>query len=54
MALIMSYENNEVKPKKVYRVLSCVLYSLIKIMFLLTIYHVNQKPEALFLPNQKI
>ena len=30
MELIMSYEINEVKPKKVYRVLSCVLYSIIE------------------------
>ena len=29
MALIMFYENNGVKPKKLYRVLSCVLYYLI-------------------------
>ena len=29
MALIMSHENNEEKTKKVYRVLSCVIYSLI-------------------------
>ena len=25
MALIMFYDNNGIKPKKVYRVLSCVL-----------------------------
>ena len=30
MALIMSYDNNEEKPKKVYRVLSCVVYYLIE------------------------
>ena len=30
MALIMFYENNGIKPKKVYRVFSCFLYSLIK------------------------
>ena len=29
MALIMFYENNEEKPKKVYKVLSCVVYSLV-------------------------
>ena len=29
MALIMFYENNLLKPKKSYRVLSCLLYSLI-------------------------
>ena len=29
IALIMFYENNEVKQKKVYRVLRCVLYYLI-------------------------
>ena len=27
MALIMFYENNGEKPKEVYRVLSCVVYS---------------------------
>ena len=30
MELIIFYENNGVKPKKMYRVLSCVLYSLIE------------------------
>ena len=30
MALIMIYENNGEKQKKVYRVLSCVVYSLIE------------------------
>ena len=30
MALIIVYENNGVNAKKVYRVLSCVIYSLIK------------------------
>ena len=29
MALIMFYDNNGIKPKKVYRVLSCVIYSLV-------------------------
>ena len=29
MALIMIYENNGEKPKYIYRVLSCVVYSLI-------------------------
>ena len=29
MALIMVYENNGDKPKKVYRVLSCAVYDLI-------------------------
>ena len=29
MAQIMFYENNEEKPKKVYKVLSCVVYSLV-------------------------
>ena len=29
MALTMFYENNGIKPKKVYKVLSCVIYSLI-------------------------
>ena len=29
IALIFFYENKEAKPKKVYRVLSCVLYYLI-------------------------
>ena len=29
MALIMVYENNGEKPKNLYRVLSCVVYSLI-------------------------
>ena len=29
MALIMFYENNGLKPKKVYRVLSCVVYYLV-------------------------
>ena len=30
MALILIYENNGEKPKKVYRLLSCVVYSLIE------------------------
>ena len=30
IALIMFYDNRGTKPKKVYRVLSCVLYSLIE------------------------
>ena len=30
IALIMFYENNGTKPKNMYRVLSCVLYYLIK------------------------
>ena len=29
MELMMFYENNGVKPKKVYRLLSCVIYYLI-------------------------
>ena len=29
MALIMSYDNNGIKPKKLYRVLSCDVYYLI-------------------------
>ena len=30
VALIMFYENNRLNTKQVYRVLSCVLYSIIK------------------------
>ena len=42
MAIIMFYEN--IGFKKVHRVLSCVVYSLIENYVLLTIYRVNQKP----------
>ena len=46
MALIIIYENNGEIPKTVYRVLSCVVYTLIDNYFFLVICCVNQKLYA--------
>ena len=45
MALIIFYENNGLKPKKLYRVLSCVVYALIDNYF--CIDYISCQPKTL-------
>ena len=44
MALVIFYENNGIKPKKVYKVLSCVIYSHIENYFCIDYLSSQSKP----------